>query len=152
MSTQWEYMILLAKLSSDGALWEVVRVNDDTFADEMDKPHLVPYLNELGAQGWEIVTSQVDESTKSVGWQTRFITIPNGWTETTFQNKTYQGETGYQALFDLLGVNGFQLDGVVPQFKPFISWPVGHVAVFQKKSNTRFWRYVLKRPIPSASA
>ncbi len=151
MPIQWEHMTLQAHLNDEGNYWEVSRVNDQKVPDQGGKPPLVQYLNDLGRDGWEVVTAQLEESLDTVLWKVLFIRIPNGWTKTRYLGVDYQGPDGFHSLFLNLGQEGWEFGGVLTEWDPFFH-PIGNVAILRKQLKKRAWRYVLKRLMAPASA
>ncbi len=54
MMQKWEYLQLL--YNSTGRNFYIHRINDQEIGTDQERPSLLSYLNELGEQGWEIVS------------------------------------------------------------------------------------------------
>ncbi len=75
---KFEYLTLIGKLEKNDIL--VIKFNENDLGSTVSKktksyPFLYKYLNELGKEGWEVVSSQPLESEGHSQLNTRFAVI-----------------------------------------------------------------------------
>lgn len=144
MAVQWEYTTVLATHDREKNAWLVLRIGDTRVPDQEKNKTLLEHLNDLGSQGWEVVSSQVEEPQHSTQWHYMFIPIPYAWSELQTQTDTYKGTEGFGKFFNEIGDDGWELCSVMEQYDTF--WhPTSHIAIFRKQWKWRHGRYLLKR-------
>lgn len=108
----WEYLTITASRSSDG-YFRPIFINDIEVPDSENSSTLLTYLNQLGSEGWELVSEQVNKA-QSSRWEYMSFHTGVSWEEVTFKvdNETYTGRKGILQYLNKLGRQGWEMFAV----------------------------------------
>ncbi len=144
---KWEYLALTARWEPQVG-WRV-RLGS---GDKWEKvPVLSERINELGQEGWELVS---ENYTIEVGWEYTWFRswTPTGlfgggdpWGELNVEGKKYKGVAGHMQYIAEIGVNGWELVLVEHLLGVSPSW----LFLLKRHSDYNVTRIRFKRPISS---
>ena len=147
---RWEYMtVIAAHDAGEESEWRPVRLDGEELKDWQAGPTLYDFINELGRDGWELVSEwQMDISPDE--WEYNWLWADKDFKKMKLESgKTYEGMAGHREYMDTMGSRGWQLVTTTHEVG-YSGSSLGWLLLFERRQVPPEWyiRLRFKRPIP----
>ena len=105
---KWEYLFVTAYVA-DGN-WHPRYLNAIEVQDWDKGQTLQEYINDVGNEGWELVSEYLDPNVSNTKWVYSWVWADGEWKELkTSDDQKYRGMEGYVEFMNKMGQNGWEL-------------------------------------------